>query len=111
MARAIAWLPATASPHPRPLHIIRGEETAWCGKSSAMHRTSEPQVIDPMPASAPEGMLWCPACIGYLAARCGLLDEVAESLAGYDPDLWCDPYRAERERRRAVLLAGQRSGA
>lgn len=105
MARAIVWLPAAAGPHPRRVHIIWEQETAWCGKSSAMHRTSEPLVIDPMPARAPEGMRWCPACIGYLAARYGLLDEVAESLAGYDPDLWCDPYRAERERRREALLA------
>jgi hypothetical protein len=59
------------------LHIIR-EDGKWagkqglCGTSAARHQKSEP----------PSGLRWCPACVGQLAERLGVLDRFAGELAG-----------------------------
>jgi len=67
----------------RPFHDRPAEQT-WCGQSATRHQHSEPVVIDPMPSSPPEGLKWCPACIGHLAELLGLLDEVGAKLAARD---------------------------
>lgn len=66
---------------PRPSH-----ET-WCGQGVNQHQHSEPVILDPLPSRPPEGLAWCPKCVGHLAEWYGLLDEVADSLAAYDPEL------------------------
>lgn len=67
-----------------PIHSRSGEQT-WCGQFATPHTNSEPVIFDPMPAEPPEGLAWCPACIGHLAERYGLLGEVASMLAAHDP--------------------------
>lgn len=67
--------------HPEP------SERMWCGQSAGTHRNSEPVIISPLPDRPPEGLAWCPACVGHLAEYYGLLGEVAASLAAYDPGL------------------------
>jgi hypothetical protein len=69
------------------LHIMREDgrfagKQAECGTSGWGHRKSEPVVIDPMPATPPPGLSWCPPCVGRLAARMGRLDGWAAELAG-----------------------------
>src|SRR5579859_7317806 len=68
------------------IHIIRedtpsGLRQTWCGQGTGAHKNSQPLIFDPMPATAPEGLSWCPMCIGHLAELCGLLNEVAKLLA------------------------------
>lgn len=58
----------------------------WCGQSAATHTNSPPVVLDPMPAAPPEGLTWCPQCIGHLAEWYGLLGKVAGILAEHDPE-------------------------
>jgi len=65
----------------------RPRTETWCGQGAATHQHSEPVIFDPMPAKPPEGLEWCPKCIGHLAEWYGLLDEVAAKLAGHDPGL------------------------
>lgn len=68
------------------LHIIR-EDGKWpgrqglCGTSAGRHQQSEPVVLDPMPATPPEGLRWCPPCVGHLAERAGRIETVAALLA------------------------------
>lgn len=69
------------------LHIMR-EDGKWAGKWSlcgqyAWDATNAPVIIlDPMPDRAPDGLTWCPRCIGILAERLGALDVFAAELAG-----------------------------
>ena len=58
-----------------------------CGQSARRHTSSDPMVINPMPSCPPDGLAWCPVCVGHLAEVLGLLGEVAASLAAYDPAL------------------------
>ncbi len=111
--------PASSSPRKSArvtrLHIIREEgpngwPQTWCGQSAGVHRNSQPVIIDPMPLRAPEGLSWCPKCIGHLAERYWLLDEIAESLAAFDPGLYPD-VEARWARRRAQVAAGQMTTA
>jgi len=44
-------------------------------------------IIEPPTDRPPEGLSWCPKCIGHLAEVLGLFDEIAASLAAYDPSL------------------------
>lgn len=87
------------------LHVIREDDDPssrrpWCGRNGGTI------VIDPMPAEPPEGMTWCPECVGLLAGRYGLLGDIAESLAAYDRDLYFYDGRDERwARRRAANAA------
>lgn len=79
----------------RRLHVIREEgpgywspgSMTWCGQLAGAATHSDPVILDPMPAEPPEGLSWCPKCIGQLAELLGLLGEIAASLAAYDPSL------------------------
>jgi hypothetical protein len=103
MARAVYrgyWQGGKRSARVTRLHIIRDTpvaahrtayrphrqppaEQTWCGQFATPHKNSEPVIFDPMPSSPPEGLSWCPACIGHLAEVCGVLDDVAARLAGH----------------------------
>lgn len=67
-------------------HPVRPEVT-WCGQSAGPHRNSEPVILDPIPSRPPEGLTWCPKCVGHLAEHYQLLDEIAASLAAFDPEI------------------------
>jgi len=54
---------------------------AECGTSAGQHCGSEPIILDPMPLAPPDGLTWCPLCLGRLAERAGLLGELGERLA------------------------------
>ena len=93
------------------LHVIRenapsGLFQTWCGQGAGRHKNSDPIIIDPLPLRTPEGLSWCPACVGWLAARYGLLADIAESLAAYDPELYDDPEPRWARRRSARLAEG-----
>lgn len=74
----------------RRLHIIREEgQRGWEGASFTLcHQqawnvqNSETVILSPMPAVPPEGLTWCPACVGKQAELSGLLAEFAARLAG-----------------------------
>lgn len=93
MARAVYrgyWQGGKRSARVTRLHIIREDgKHSWpemhCGQSATPHRNSEPVIFDPMPAEPPEGLKWCPQCIGHLAEQLGLLGEMASMLAAHDP--------------------------
>lgn len=55
----------------------------WCGIQSGEVTRSAAVWLDPMPDVLPEGMSWCPACIGRLADHIGQLDRVGAFLARY----------------------------
>lgn len=68
------------------LHIMREDgkfpgRSALCGVHGWGVRRSEPVVLDPMPAQPPAGLSWCPACVGRLAERAGVLAGWAAELA------------------------------
>jgi hypothetical protein len=70
----------------RRLHIVRddGPRPGWqtmCGQHATGTTKAAAVVIDPMPAAPPDGLTWCPTCIGLLTERAGLLDVLAELLA------------------------------
>lgn len=56
-------------------------EQTWCGQSATPHKNSGPVIFDPMPEKPPEGLKWCPQCIGHLAEQLGVLGDVAARLA------------------------------
>lgn len=107
----------------RRLHIIRehgpagwdpGKQTL-CGQHAWAVTRSDPVIIDPAPARPPEGLRWCPKCIGHLAEVLGLLDDIAGEVTAYDPGLadlgvqrWWDFVDQQREVRRAALREGAR---
>lgn len=70
----------------RRLHIIRedgalpGRQT-HCGQGAYRVRHSEPVILHPIPEQPPQGLSWCPKCIGHLADRLGRLDQIAAQLA------------------------------
>jgi len=70
----------------RRLHILREDGTfarqqALCGQAMWDGRNSRAMLLDPMPATPPDGLTWCPPCVGRLAERLGVLADVATSLA------------------------------
>ena len=72
----------------RLFHVIRehgpGDQVAThalCGTHAWPCRASDPVIFEPMPAAPPEGLTWCPACIGRLAELQGVLGDVAARLA------------------------------
>lgn len=70
----------------RRLHILREDgklprRQGLCGAAAWGVTRSEPVVLDPMPASPPAGLSWCPACVGKLAELRGRLAAVAADLA------------------------------
>lgn len=50
-----------------------------CGQSTRLHRKSE-GVIRDAPHGLPEGLSWCPKCVGLLAEQLGRTAEVARLL-------------------------------
>ncbi len=75
------------SPRVTRLHVMREDgrfpgRSALCGVHGWGVRRSEPVIVDPMPAVPPPGLSWCPACVGRLAERRGLLAGWAAELAG-----------------------------
>jgi hypothetical protein len=90
MARAVYrgyWQGGKRSARVTRLHIIREEgkrhpwTETWCGQSAQPHANSEPVIFDPMPTEPPEGLRWCPQCIGHLAEVLGQLGDMAARLA------------------------------
>ncbi len=70
----------------RRLHIMREDgpfpgRSGECGAAGWKHRDSDPIVIDPAPATPPEGLTWCPPCVGRASERAGLLAQFAAHLA------------------------------
>lgn len=70
----------------RRCHIVREDgqfpgRSCLCGANAWPVTRSTPVLIDPMPTHPPTGLTWCPACIGHLAARLGLIDRIAGRLA------------------------------
>jgi len=69
----------------RRLHIIRedgrapGKQTL-CGQHATGTTKAGAVLIDPMPATPPDGLTWCPTCIGLLTERTGRLDALAALL-------------------------------
>ena len=67
-------------------HIVR-EDGKWAGRQALCGTHfwgvtgSEPVVFDPMPPEPPEGLRWCPMCVGHLADRLGNLNALATTLA------------------------------
>lgn len=70
----------------RRLHIVRedgqrpGQQT-MCGQHATGTTKAAAVIIDPMPAAPPDGLTWCPTCIGLLTERTGRLDALAALLA------------------------------
>jgi hypothetical protein len=106
----------------RRLHVIREEgPKGWepgkqvlCGQHAWAVRNSDPVILDPLPDRPPEGLAWCPKCVGLLAENLGLLEEIASSLAAYGLFLTEDlreKHGAEEEHYRALrreqLLGGR----
>lgn len=70
----------------RRLHIVREEgqfagRRSLCGQAAYKVTNSTPAVLDPMPERPPDGLTWCPKCVGHLAERLGMLPVVAADLA------------------------------
>jgi hypothetical protein len=61
--------------------VPAGSQTL-CGQGALKHRNSDPVIISPMPAEPPEGLSWCPKCVGCQAELSGLIGEFAARLAG-----------------------------
>lgn len=79
----------------RRLHILRETGTpgtyprklGWCGTGAYDVTNSSTRLISPLPSRPPEGLEWCPCCVGRYADYIGLLGEVAGEVAAYDPEL------------------------
>jgi hypothetical protein len=79
----------------RRLHILRPTGTrsldpgklGYCGTGAWKCRGSDPVLVSPLPATPPEGLAWCPACVGRYAEDVGLLGEIAAEVAAWDPGL------------------------
>lgn len=74
----------------RRLHIMREDgkfpgHSGECGTSGWTHRQSEPVILDPAPQTPPEGLEWCPHCVGRAAERYGLLAQFAHLLTAPRP--------------------------
>lgn len=68
------------------LHTVREDgkfpgRQGWCGTHAWGVTRSEPVVLDPMPATPPAGLSWCPMCVGKLAELEGRLNRIAADLA------------------------------
>lgn len=99
------------------VHVIRGgcRETGdrtFCGRAVRVTAPPAPVILE-LPCRLPDDGAWCPECVGKLAAYYGLLDEVADMVTAYDPELedlagarWWSFVDAERERRRTAMGGG-----
>jgi hypothetical protein len=68
------------------LHVMREDgkfagRQSLCGTHGWDVTRSQTVVIDPMPGVAPEGLAWCPTCIGWLADCLDRIDAIASDLA------------------------------
>jgi hypothetical protein len=73
----------------RRLHIMREDgrypgRQGECGTAGYDVTNSPTVILDPAPPMPPEGLTWCPKCVGLAAARTGLLEQWAAQLAGAD---------------------------
>lgn len=79
----------------RRLHILREtgtpshepRQSGWCGTTGWDVTASRTVLISPLPVRPPDGLTWCPCCVGRYADYIGLLGEVAGEVAAYDPEL------------------------
>lgn len=70
----------------RRVHIIREDgprpgRDAMCGQAARKVTNATPVVLDPMPLRPPDGLEWCPHCLGRLAEHLGALGWLGENLA------------------------------
>ncbi|MEU8805024.1 hypothetical protein [Streptomyces anthocyanicus] len=70
----------------RRLHIMREDgpmpgKQAECGMHGHAVIHSPAVILDPAPETPPDGLAWCPRCVGLAAARTGLLNQWAAQLA------------------------------
>lgn len=71
------------------VHVIREEQPrdwrggdsahTWCGQH-AYDVTGSRALVREAPHPLPEGLAWCPKCVGHLAEHAGRLGEVARLL-------------------------------
>lgn len=71
------------------VHVIREDgphpgKQAMCGQHAYDVRNSEAIVRD-VPHALPDGLSWCPKCVGHLAEKLGRLGEVARLLGAEVP--------------------------
>jgi hypothetical protein len=83
------WTGGRRAGQVRRLHVIRergpGDRVAkvfMCGAPAWDCRASDVVILDPLPVLAPDGLSWCPACVGRAAETAGLLERFAAELAG-----------------------------
>lgn len=74
----------------RFLHVLaedgpHAREQTLCRAPMVDTRGSYATFLDPMPLTPPNGLAWCPLCIGSLAARLGVLASIAARLAPMAP--------------------------
>lgn len=53
----------------------RPRAEGWCGIHAWRCKQSTPVILDPLPSRPPEGLRWCPLCVGRLLDQAGLLPE------------------------------------
>jgi hypothetical protein len=76
----------------RRVHIIREDgprpgDDAMCGQAVRKVTHATPVVLDPMPLQPPDGLAWCPHCLGRLAEALDALRWLGEQLARRAHDL------------------------
>lgn len=76
-------VPTRRKAYPSPVPAGRAE--GWCGTPATPTLRAPVVYLDPMPSCPPEGLCWCPMCLGRLAERLGLLDQIGVLLAGATP--------------------------
>ncbi|MFE9777785.1 hypothetical protein ACFYPA_06460 [Streptomyces sp. NPDC005775] len=70
----------------RNVHIMREDgkfagRQGLCGAPGWGVTHSPPVVLDPMPATPPDGLVWCRSCIGHAAGLVGQLNAFARIIA------------------------------
>ena len=70
----------------RRVHVIREDgprpgDDAMCGQAVRKVTNATPVVLDPMPLQPPDGLAWCPHCLGRLAEHLDALRWLGEQLA------------------------------
>ncbi len=73
-----AWMDASTLGRERT-RIPAGSQTL-CGQHAWGTLKAPATVLDPLPAAPPQGLTWCPTCLGLLAERLGVLDRVGRWL-------------------------------
>ncbi len=70
----------------RRLHVVNdtgprpGRQTC-CGQIATSRFKGAAVILDPLPATPPDGLTWCPTCIGRLAEQTGFLATFAAMLS------------------------------